>query len=192
MLKVNLPKTYRLLEEFKKRWKRLAVQALAKDGKNASGSLSRGINPTIFREGSKFGVAMDFPSAVDYWDFVDQGVQGKKDTSKAPDSPYRFGSGTGKPGGLRSSIDKWVIRKGLDNVRNAKGQFISRKSMVSAISRKIYLYGIKPTPFLSDTLEDLFKRYFTRIEAAIVDDIRDSMQDAQRDEGLYFSVTYTM
>ena len=50
------------------------------------------------------------------------------------------------------AIDKWVVRKGIKAGRNDKGQFIKRKSLVRAIARKIYLYGVKPSNYFSDAL----------------------------------------
>ncbi|MEY3500844.1 MAG: hypothetical protein RL308_2513, partial [Bacteroidota bacterium] len=49
------------------------------------------------------GFSMD-----DYGMFVDKGVKGKTSSLKAPNSPFQFGSGTGKKGGLTQGIKKWV------------------------------------------------------------------------------------
>ena len=49
----------------------------------------------------------------DYATFQDLGVKGKSSSAKAPKSPYKFGSGSGKKGGLTKGIDKWVKRKGI-------------------------------------------------------------------------------
>ena len=46
----------------------------------------------------------------DYGTFKDKGVKGKESSKKAPNSPYKFGSGTGKKGGLTNAIDSWVRR----------------------------------------------------------------------------------
>ena len=67
---------------------------------------------------------------------------------KAPQSPFKFGSGTGPKGKLIPAIDKWVVVKPIKDARDAKGRFIPRKSLVRAISTNIYKYGIEPTPFI--------------------------------------------
>ena len=50
----------------------------------------------------------------DYGVFQDKGVRGKTSSAKAPNSPFRFGTGTGKKGGLTKGIDKWVRRRGFN------------------------------------------------------------------------------
>ena len=124
------------------------------DGKHASGKLINSLDYEL--KVNPNSIEFDF-YAEDYWKFVDKGVKGKFSSAKAPDSPFQFGSGTGKKGGLRTAIDKWVIRKGLTNVRDKQGRFINRKQMVSMISRAIYNRGIKSTHFFSKPFEEGFK-----------------------------------
>lgn len=93
----------------------------------------------------------------DYGSFVDQGVRGKKSSSKAPKSPYRFGSGRGKKGGLTDAINKWTRRKGLQ-FREKNGRFLSYDSTAFLITRSIYNKGIKPSLFFTKPFERAFKR----------------------------------
>ena len=118
----------------------------------------------------------------DYATFYDQGVQGatpeqmpsgsKNRFNKAPLSPYHFGTGSSRGNGtLRGAIDKWAIKKGLDNTRNNLGQFIPRKSMIYLISRSIYLTGLKPSLFFT-TLFDFYTRELEdKLEEALERDI---------------------
>ena len=140
-------------EEFGEYVIQKAKANLKKSGKTASGKLGDSLKYEF--KVNQNSVEFDF-FAEDYWKFVDKGVKGKFSSSKAPNSPYQFGSGTGKKGGLRSAIDKWVIRKGLQNVRNEKGQFINRKQMVSMISRAIYNRGLSATQFFSKPFDEGF------------------------------------
>lgn len=94
---------------------------------------------------------------LEYGMYVDQGVKGKSSSSKAPRSPFRFGTGTGKKGGLTRSIEKWVKRKGIQ-FRNKKGQYITSKSTSFLISRSIYQKGIKPSLFFTKPFEAAFNR----------------------------------
>jgi hypothetical protein len=126
---------------------------LKADGKQASGKLIKSLDFDL--KVNPNSIEFDF-YAEDYWKFVDKGVKGKFSSAKAPNSPYRFGSGTGKKGGLRSSIDKWVIRKGLTNTRDKQGRFINRKQMVSMISRAIYNRGLSATNFFSKPFDEAF------------------------------------
>lgn len=142
-------------EEFGKYVIEKAKSNLKKDGKNASGKLYDSLD-FKFKQ-NKNSIEFDF-FAEDYWKFVDKGVKGKISSAKAPNSPYQFGSGTGKKGGLRASIDKWIVRKGLTNTRNEKGQFINRKQMVSMISSAIYNRGLETTEFFSKPFDEAFKQ----------------------------------
>lgn len=94
-------------------------------------------------------IVMQLKSAS-YGEFVRLGVQGiGPGKNKAPGSPFKFGAGTKTPGGgLRASIDKWTIQKGLSGTRDKKGRFIKRKTLVFLISRSIYRFGITPTNFV--------------------------------------------
>lgn len=94
---------------------------------------------------------------LEYGMYVDQGVKGKSSSSKAPRSPFRFGTGTGKKGGLTRSIEKWVKRKGIQ-FRNKKGRYITSKSTSFLISRSIYQKGIKPSLFFTKPFEAAFNR----------------------------------
>ena len=121
---------------------------------NASGKLSESLDYDL--KVNENSIEFDF-FAEDYWKFVDKGVKGKISSAKAPNSPYQFGSGTGKKGGLRASIDKWVVRKGLSNIRDKQGKFINRKQMVSMISSAIYNRGLRTTEFFSKPFDEAFK-----------------------------------
>ena len=63
----------------------------------------------------------------DYGAFVDRGVKGKTSTypeTRSALSPFQYGSGTGKKGGLTKGIDKW-LRKKRFQWRDKKGRFMS-------------------------------------------------------------------
>ncbi len=92
----------------------------------------------------------------DYGVFLDKGVRGKTSSSKAPNSPFRFGSGKGKKGGLTNGINKWVRRKGFQ-FRDNKGRFMSYDSTAFLISRSIYNKGTKPSLFFTKPFEKAFK-----------------------------------
>lgn len=117
-------------------------------GKTNTGQLAKSLRWEVREDGEN--LIMELKSAP-YGEYVRLGVQGAgpfTKPNKAPNSPFKFGTGTGRPGGLRASIDKWVITKGLPGIRDKKGRFIPRKSMVFLISRSIYRFGIRPTNFV--------------------------------------------
>jgi len=96
-------------------------------------------------------------SMEDYGTFVDKGVKGTKEQSKAPTSPYKFGTGTGKKGGLSDGIDGWVRRKRFQ-FRKPDGRFMSFATTSFLISRSIWLTGLKTTNFFSRPFELAFAK----------------------------------
>ena len=124
--------------------------------------------------------------ATDYGKFVDKGVQGANPSklpprskwfgvNKAPLSPFRFGSGSGRKGGLRGAIDSWVIKKPIMDARNKKGEFIPRKSLVFMISRSIYLSGIKATQFFTKPFDNMKNEVVKELEFALRKDIEQTI-----------------
>ena len=119
----------------------------------------------------------------DYGEFVDEGVKGAnpnklpkgslwKGIQKAPTSPYRFGTGSGKKGGLTKAINKWTVQKGLKGVRDKKtGKFLPRKSMQYLIRRSIYLSGIRATHFFSKPFNKGQEKYFDAFQKAFALDV---------------------
>ena len=146
------------LTEFGKHVIERAKANLKKGGKygthNTSNSLSNSLSFQL--KTSDRSIAFDF-YAEEHWKFLDYGVKGKISSAKAPNSPFKFGTGTGKKGGLRGAIDKWVVRKGLAGTRGKDGKFLSRKQMVSMISRSIYLKGTSETKFFRNAFEKSFE-----------------------------------
>ncbi len=163
---------------------RAARHTLDKENKNASGNLRKSVSYeyTVNRDNS-LTLGFTFKGA-DYWQYVEYGVggflRGQKD--KAPDSPFRFGTNTGRPGGLRGGIDRWVIQKKLPGFRDAKGRFVPRKQRVQVISRNIYLYGIEPTPFASESMDMIFTKWKSRLELAWTKDLEAELDQTFKDE----------
>ena len=123
---------------------------LSRNNKNVSGRLYDSMKATvdILQPRDTVFLAFTFKGA-DYWNFVDLGVKGSKSSKKAPNSPYRFGTGTGKKGGLTAGIDRWVVQKGISGTRDAQGRFTPRKTLVRLIANKIFTTGIKPSYFFT-------------------------------------------
>lgn len=128
---------------------------LSKSDKNVSKELynSLGYNVEVTDKGAELGFSME-----QYGEFQDKGVRGKSSSVKAPNSPFRFGSGTGKKGGLTNSIDKWVRRRGIQFKDRKSGRFLSYQSTAFLISRSIYQKGIKPSLFFTKPFVAAFKR----------------------------------
>jgi hypothetical protein len=128
---------------------------LTKGGKNNTKSLYNSLKGEIVTDKgfTIVGFKMD-----DYGTFVDLGVKGKSSSLKAPNSPYKFGSGTGRKGGLTEGINKWVKQKGFQ-FRDKRGRFMSYDSTAYLITRSIFHKGIKPSLFFTKPFEAGYKKY---------------------------------
>jgi hypothetical protein len=96
---------------------------------------------------------------AEYGAYQDQGVKGKTSSLKAPKSPFRFGSGTGRKGGLTKSILKWVQAKGFQFRDKKSGKFMSYQQTGYLITRSIFHKGIKPSLFFTKPFEAGYKKY---------------------------------
>ncbi len=126
-----------------------------------SGDLYNSLKGEILTE-EKFSI-IGF-SMADYGKFVDQGVKGKTSSERAPNSPFKFGSG-GAKGGLLNGIRKWVKDKGIQ-FRVAKsgksgkgGTFMTHEQTARLISRSIFHKGIKASLFFTKPFEAGYKKY---------------------------------
>jgi len=156
----NVKKVFDL---FGKKTVKTARGILNAQGKNASGDLSSSLGYYL---NVKDGVVELRFLGAPYADLVDKGVRGSKSSAKAPNSPYSYT--TKQP--PSNVIDKWVVRKGLSGARNDKGQFIKRKSLVFLIARSIKLYGVKPSNFFSDALNEGMRTLPKNVAKAYVKD----------------------
>lgn len=129
---------------------------LTKGKKNSTSDLYNSLKYDITEEQGNF--LLDF-LMEDYGDFVDQGVRGAGSSSNNRTSPFKFGSGTGKKGGLTKGIEKWIKQKPIKQWKDKKtGKFLSYKSMKFLIARSIYNKGTKPSLFFTKPFYSAFKR----------------------------------
>lgn len=142
------------LNDFGRYLVRESRKNLTRKGKKDTGSLydSLSYKVNVSKNSFEFSFLMS-----EYGKFQDKGVRGASSSLKAPKSPYKFGSGKGKKGGLTNAIDKWVRRKRFQ-FTNKKGKFLSYEQTAKLITRSIYLKGIEPTNFYSRPFELGFKR----------------------------------
>jgi hypothetical protein len=129
---------------------------LSKGDKNVSKELYNSLKGEILSENNYSLVGF---SMAEYGQFQDQGVKGKSSSMRAPNSPFKFGSGTGKKGGLTKSIDKWVRARGFQFRDKKSGKFLSYEQTGFLISRSIFHKGIKPSMFFTKPFEAGYKKY---------------------------------
>jgi len=154
---------------------------------NSSGALSQSLTYEVDEKDVDNPVLKFY--GLDYAKFVDQGVQGNDPMAqppgaaarynKAPGSPYQFGTGTGG-GSLRGAIDKWVVQKGIPAVRDEKGRFIKRKSLVFLMTRSIWNTGLRPTYFFEKAQQSQSRGIQTKFAKAYAKDIEDQFNQKQK------------
>ena len=142
------------LDRFKDHIIAQAKRNLTNKDKNVSKKLYNSIEGEVKVFPNSIGM---YFSMEDYWAYQDLGVKGKKSASKAPQSPYRFGSGTGKKGGLTAAMEKWVTQRRIQFKDRKSGKFMSYKSTAWLMTRSIYSKGIKPSLFFTKPFEAAYK-----------------------------------
>ena len=89
---------------------------------------------------------------------------------KAPLSPFKFGSGKGKKGGLTKGLDSWIVRKRIAP-RDKKGRFVSRDTIKFLMARSIYNQGIEPKLFFTKAWEKSLKKVPKELEKALINQV---------------------
>jgi len=152
---LKLEKVNKTIQMFRDYVIREAKDNLKRTGHNNTSSLANSIKGEVVTENDFTIVGFKMN---DYGTFVDLGVKGKTSSNKAPNSPYKFGSGTGRKGGLTQGINKWVKQKGFQ-FRDKRGRFLSYDSTAYLITRAIFHKGIKPSLFFTKPFEAGYKKY---------------------------------
>lgn len=129
--------------------------ALTKKDRNVSKTLFNSISGKSKVSKNSFEISFQMES---YGKFLDKGVKGKSSSLKSPNSPFKFGSGTGKEGGLTEGILKWVTRRRFQFREKETGRFLSYESTAFLITRSIYLTGTEPTEFFTKPFNAAFKK----------------------------------
>lgn len=156
-----------VLERFGKYVVQQARANLTKGRQNVTKELYNSIkwDSKASQSGDSFSATL---SMLEYGQYQDKGVRGKEASPiNASQSPFRFGSGTGKKGGLTESINKWVKARRFQ-FRDKKGKFMSYDSTAFLISRSIYRKGIPARFFYSKP----FGIAFQKLPAELVEAFR--------------------
>lgn len=162
-----------ILETFAKRVQQQSKTNLSKSGKKDTGGLYNSISYDLKTSGRSFSLSFNME---DYGPYIDQGVKGAKNSSIAPDSPFKFGTGTGKKGGLTNAIDGWVRRNKIQFRDRKTGRFLNYKQTSFVITRSIYNRGIEPTNFFSKPFENEFKKLPQELVEAFGLEVTDFMK----------------
>ena len=172
----NLNKT---LEKVGKMLRKNARISLRMQDKVNTGALYNSMKVIVGQNQHAFYV--DITPKVDYWEYVDKGVQGASRNAfpRQSESPFKFGSGKGGRG-LRGAIDKWVAQKGFQfqsREEGTKGQFLSFKATAFLVTNAIWHRGLKPTFFLSGTLKRLKPKAMKWLRASLNKDVANAIKE---------------
>lgn len=149
---------------------------LSKKKKKDTSNLYNGVKFEVTKDKDSTTLSFDFGSANDYWQFVDKGVKGVSSSAKAPNSPFKFGTGTGKSGGLTKGINGWVARKRIQFQDRKTKQFLSYKATAFLIIRSIWNKGLETTNFFTKPFEQAFKRVPDDIYAAYALEVEEQLK----------------
>jgi len=150
---VKETKTY--LDNFGKFIVQQSRTNLTKKGKKDRGNLYNSISYELNVSKSSFQLSFKM---TDYGEFIDKGVKGVSSSRKAPNSPFKFGTGTGAKGGLTKGVDGWVQRKRIQFKDRGNGRFMSYKQTAFLIRNSIWNKGIETTNFFTRPFELAFKK----------------------------------
>lgn len=147
--------TRKALEAFKDYVISQSRANLTRKNKNVSKQLYNSLKGIVDVMPNSFSLKFEME---DYGKFQDEGVKGATSTyPESTNSPFKFGTGTGKKGGLSGGIKQWVKARRFQ-FRDAKGKFTSYESTAYIISRSIWNKGIKASLFFTKPFEKGFKR----------------------------------
>lgn len=163
----------RFLNSFGKQVVKQAKENLSAADKK--GALADSIDFFVIRKGGSITVRFKM---FTYGKFVDKGVSGNKVKRSYKDykgktrtSPFKF---TTKQPPTRV-LDKWIVKKGIAP-RDAKGRFMSRKSISFLIARSIKKKGIQGISFFQKPLMLGMKQFNSNFGKAIGEDILKSLR----------------
>lgn len=139
--------------------------------KNTTGNLNKSIKGYYKVSANSFQISFEME---DYGEYQDLGVQGIKSNRKAPNSPFKMGTGSAPKGLFKTAINAWVVRKGI--APRDKGKFTDRKNLNYLIRKSIYETGLKTTNFFTEPFETAFKRLPDEIIEAYGLDIESLLQ----------------
>lgn len=156
-----------VLDRFGKYVVQQARANLTRKNRNVSKDLYNSIKweSDASKTGASFSASL---SMLEYGEYQDKGVRGKEASPiNTQASPFRFGSGTGKKGGLTEAMNKWVRARRIQ-FRDKKGRFLSYDNTAFLIARSVYRKGIPATFFYSRP----FNLAYQKLPAELVEAFR--------------------
>jgi hypothetical protein len=171
-----------LLEQYGVAFAAVLADNIKFKGLVGSGALADNIYPEMSEDGKTLTI-----SVLDYYDYVNKGVQGVRNSKNAPGSPYKYKNyGMNEEG--RGSIKKYILsgKAKVRNIRNDRAAGIGleskgirqkpKKSLLdSQVDNLIYMikkYGIKKTNYFDDAVNKVFANWAVDMAAALGEDVK--------------------
>jgi hypothetical protein len=158
------------------------TKILDQDKITSSGKLAEPSLPIITKFGTGYILSLGYEkgsAASKYYDFVNKGVKGTKNTKADGKTPYSFKSG--KKAVPVSSIEKWLGYNKLKSVSVKKYKKLGgeskaiegKKSLAWAIARSIHTKGLRSTHYFDRAIAQVFnKEFIENIAVAVGGDIQ--------------------
>jgi len=160
------------------------------------GELESSLKFKVVKSGTGFNVQFYM---ADYGTFVDKGVKGAGGEIKSgdhkgkwggrryfttwegqrKDSPYQYGTGTGKKGGMRKGIGSFIRKKGLQP-RSEGGQYMTTAGLSIAIMKVLWIKGIHGISFFQKALGLGSEDFAERVLEATAKDIAENMEEQNK------------
>ena len=153
------------------------TEILDKENITSSGKLAEPALPIITKFGTGYILSVGYQQgseASKYYDFVNKGVKGTKNTKADGKTPYSFK--TSKKAVPVSSIEKWLSYNKLKSVSVKKYTKLgveskaieSKKSLAWAIARSIHTKGLRSTHYFDRAVAQIFNKEFIESIAVAV------------------------
>ena len=158
------------------------TEILDKENITSSGKLAEPALPIITKFGTGYILSVGYQQgseASKYYDFVNKGVKGTKNTKADGKTPYSFK--TSKKAVPVSSIEKWLSYNKLKTVAvkkytklGAESKAIQgKKSLAWAIARSIHTKGLRSTHYFDKAVAQIFnKEFIESIAVAVGGDVQ--------------------
>jgi hypothetical protein len=147
-----LTPTATALQRFQQHVVSQSKRNLTSKNKNVSKNLYNSIKGDVKQSANSIQILF---TMLDYGFYQDRGVKGVKSGRSL--SGFKFGTGSGKQGGLSEGIYKWVKARKIQFKDRKTGRFMSSQQTANLITRSIWNKGIKPTEFFSKPFDQAFK-----------------------------------
>tara|TARA_R100001460_G_scaffold1564_3_gene5842 strand:+ start:917 stop:1456 length:540 start_codon:yes stop_codon:yes gene_type:complete len=141
---------------------------LTRKKKNVSRKLYDSINYELVTSGSGQSFTLKL-KMLEYGEYQDQGVSG---TEKKYNTRFKY-TNRRPPAKV---FDKWIVKRGLEGIRDEQGRFVTRKSLQYAIATSVYKRGIRPSYFFTRAFNLGFKKLPKEVREAFALDVRDFLE----------------